>query len=56
MSVESTRKLTPAQTAELDRRMATFEEDIKHAISWDELEAKLIARETANSPHSGKPR
>jgi len=37
--------LTPEQAAELDRRMETFDEDIKHAISWDELEAKLIARE-----------
>ena len=36
---------TPEQAAELDRRMETFDEDIKHAISWDELEAKLIARE-----------
>jgi putative addiction module component (TIGR02574 family) len=37
--------LTPEQMAELDRRMETFGEDVKHAITWDELEAKLIARE-----------
>ncbi len=37
--------LTPEQMVELDRRMETFDEDIKSAITWDELEAKLIARE-----------
>ena len=54
--MERSWNLTPAQTIELERRMATFEEDIKNAISWDELEAKLIARETASTPRSGKPR
>jgi putative addiction module component (TIGR02574 family) len=38
--------LTPAQMAELDRRLETFDEDIKTAISWEEFEAKLDARTT----------
>ena len=37
--------LTPEQMAELDRRMETFDEDIKHAISWDEYKAKRAARQ-----------
>ena len=36
--------LTPAQLAELDRRIATFDEDIKEAVSWDDLKVELIAR------------
>jgi len=36
--------LTPEQMAELDRRMDTFDEDIKSAISWDEYKAKRASR------------
>ena len=33
--------LTAAQEAELGRRMQSFEEDAKAAVSWDEVEAAL---------------
>ncbi|UFZ02964.1 addiction module protein [Bradyrhizobium ontarionense] len=36
--------LTPAQEAELARRMATFETDARGAMSWDEIEAELDKR------------
>ena len=34
-------RLTPAQDAELARRMATFEADAKTAKPWSEIEAEL---------------
>ena len=37
-------KLTPAQDAELARRMATFEADAKSAVPWDEVDADLARR------------
>jgi putative addiction module component (TIGR02574 family) len=37
-------RLTPAQDAELARRMATFEADAKTAKPWDEIEAELDRR------------
>ncbi|MDE1146782.1 MAG: addiction module protein [Azospirillaceae bacterium] len=37
-------RLTPAQQAELDRRLATFDEDIKSGLSWEEVEAELERR------------
>jgi putative addiction module component (TIGR02574 family) len=41
-SIEDERlSLTAAQAAELDRRTATFDEDIKDAITWDEFRDKL---------------
>ncbi len=39
--------LTSEQMAELDRRMETFDEDIKHAITWDEFEARHFERKAA---------
>ncbi len=37
-------RLTPAQDAELARRMATFEADAKSAIPWPGIEAELDGR------------
>jgi len=36
--------LSPAQQAELERRLETLEEDKKHAVSWETLKAELDAR------------
>jgi putative addiction module component (TIGR02574 family) len=36
--------LTPAQCAELERRLASFEEDRAKAVSWEQLKAELIRR------------
>jgi len=36
--------LTPAQEAELARRMATFEADLKEAMPWDEVEVEVNKR------------
>ena len=36
--------LTPAQEAELDRRLATLDEDIKAGSTWDEIDAELDHR------------
>ncbi len=36
--------MPPAQRRELDRRLATFEQDRSHAVSWEELKAELAAR------------
>ena len=36
--------LTPAQEAELARRMATFEADAKTAVPWSEIERELDGR------------
>ncbi len=36
--------VTSAQSRELMRRMATFDQDRTQAISWDELKADLAAR------------
>ena len=33
--------VTDAQRAELDRRIAGFDQDREHSISWDQLEAEL---------------
>jgi putative addiction module component (TIGR02574 family) len=33
--------LSPAQEAELDRRLASVEEDGSHGISWPSLKSKL---------------
>jgi putative addiction module component (TIGR02574 family) len=33
--------VTDAQRAELDRRIAGFDQDRKHSISWDQLKAEL---------------
>lgn len=37
-------RLTPAQDAELARRMATFEADAKTATPWSEIEGELDRR------------
>jgi putative addiction module component (TIGR02574 family) len=34
----------PAQAAELEHRLATFDEDRTQAVSWDELKAELARR------------
>jgi putative addiction module component (TIGR02574 family) len=36
--------LTPAQEAELARRMQTFDEDMKTAVSWEVVKARLARR------------
>jgi putative addiction module component (TIGR02574 family) len=36
--------VTDTQRAELDRRIAGFEQDQKHTISWDQLKAELRQR------------
>ena len=36
--------LNPAQEAELDRRLASVEEDGSHGISWPSLKSKLEQR------------
>jgi putative addiction module component (TIGR02574 family) len=36
--------LPPAQAAELERRLATFEEDRARAVGWDDLKAELARR------------
>jgi putative addiction module component (TIGR02574 family) len=37
-------QLTPAQEAELNRRLASFDEDIRGAIPWEEIDADLGRR------------
>ena len=37
-------RLTPAQDAELARRVATFEADAKAAVPWSEIVAELDRR------------
>jgi hypothetical protein len=36
--------LTAAQVAEIDRRLATLDEDIKHGIDAEDLEAEFDRR------------
>jgi putative addiction module component (TIGR02574 family) len=36
--------LTAAQEAELGRRLATLDEDLKQGVAWDEIEAELDRR------------
>ena len=36
--------LTPAQKAELERRLETFDQDRAHAVTWDSLKAELAQR------------
>jgi putative addiction module component (TIGR02574 family) len=37
-------QLTPAQEAELDRRLAGFDEDTRSAIPWEEIDTELGRR------------
>lgn len=37
-------QLTPAQQAELDRRLMTFDADRREAIPWEDLDAELDRR------------
>jgi putative addiction module component (TIGR02574 family) len=37
-------RLTPAQDAELARRMATFEADSRTAVPWEQIERELDGR------------
>ena len=37
-------RLTPAQQSELDRRLATLDEDIKAGSTWEQIEAELDRR------------
>jgi putative addiction module component (TIGR02574 family) len=37
-------RLTPAQEAELDRRLATLDEDIKTGSTWEKIDAELDRR------------
>ena len=34
-------RLTPAQEAELDRRLTTFDADRSEAIAWEDIDAEL---------------
>ena len=34
----------PAQRRELERRLASFDQDRAHAVSWEQLKAELAAR------------
>ena len=36
--------LAPAQQAELERRIAAFDEDRARSVTWEELKAELAAR------------
>jgi putative addiction module component (TIGR02574 family) len=36
--------LSPAQQAELERRLSSFDEDSAQAVSWDELKTELARR------------
>ena len=36
--------VTDAQRAELDRRIASFDQDREHAVPWEEFEAELRQR------------
>jgi putative addiction module component (TIGR02574 family) len=36
--------LPPAQQAELERRLATLEDDRSHALPWERLKAELARR------------
>lgn len=36
--------LPPEQMAELERRLATFDEDIKSAITWEDYKAKRVSQ------------
>jgi putative addiction module component (TIGR02574 family) len=36
--------LTPAQEAEIRRRMQTFDDDVKIAATWDSFEAELTRK------------
>jgi putative addiction module component (TIGR02574 family) len=35
---------TPAQAAELKRRLESFERDRAGAVSWEQLKAELVSR------------
>lgn len=37
-------RLTPAQKAELDRRLASFDADRREAIPWEDIDAELDRR------------
>jgi putative addiction module component (TIGR02574 family) len=37
-------RLTPVQEAELDRRLATFDGDIKAGVTWEDIETALDRR------------
>ena len=37
-------RLTPAQQSELDRRLATLDEDIKAGSTWEQIETELDRR------------
>jgi putative addiction module component (TIGR02574 family) len=41
---EADLSLSPAQCAELDRRLATFNEDFADGVTWEELKADLRRR------------
>ena len=36
--------LPPAQQVELERRLATLDDDRKHAVTWEHLKAELAQR------------
>ncbi len=37
-------RLTPAQEAELERRLATLDEDIETGSTWEQIEAEIDRR------------
>ena len=36
--------ISPPQRRELERRLASFDQDRAHAVNWDDLKAELAAR------------
>jgi putative addiction module component (TIGR02574 family) len=44
-------ELTPAQNAELERRLATLEEDLKSGSTWEKIELELDHR----FPNTARP-
>ena len=36
--------VSPAHVSELDRRIASFDDDRAETVTWDELKAELAAR------------
>ena len=47
--------VTPAQAAELDRRLATFDEDRLHAVPWQDLRRELRPIATVKPTSSPEP-
>lgn len=42
-------RLSSAQASELERRLASLDDDLAEAVTWDELKADLTARAVTGS-------